>query len=96
MRWPVLTSHTVTVWSALPDASRRPSGLNATPLPEPRIGGPTGRPVSASHNCSVSFRELAETMRCPSGLNATPDTSSPHAIGAPTGWPVRASHNRSV
>ena len=57
----------------LAEASRCPSGLNATlstALVCPRIPAPTGWPVSTFHNRTV-VSTLPETTRCPSGLNAT-------------------------
>ena len=73
MGWPVSAFHNRTVSSSLAEASRCPSGLNATLSTGsvwPVSGAPMGWPVSASHNRTVSS-SLAEASRCPSGLNAT-------------------------
>ena len=99
MGWPVSAFHNRTVLSLLAEASRCPSGLNATLFTRsvcPVSGCADGWPVSAFHNRTVSS-QLAEASRCPSGLNATPT----HALvcpvsGVPRGWPVSASHNRTV
>ena len=75
-------SHTRTVLSALPEAIRCPSGLNATlnTVPVwPVSGAPMGWPVSASHSRTV-LSAPPEASRCPSGLNATLNTVSV--------WPV--------
>ena len=66
-------SHSRTVVSALPEAMRCPSGLNATLYTAfvwPVSGWPRAWPVSASHS-RTRLVALPETMRCPSGLNAT-------------------------
>ena len=81
--WPVSPSHTFTVSSPLADASRLPSGLNATPDAERHAPDHVGMPlegadflpVAASHSFTVSS-QLAEARRLPSGLNATPVTTS--------------------
>ena len=99
MGWPVSASHNRIVLSALAEASRCPSGLNATPYTGPVCpvsGAPIGWPVSASHTRTVASK-LAEASRCPSGLNATLLTRPVCPVsGAPIGWPVSASHNRIV
>ena len=72
--WPVAASHSRTVSSSLAEASRCPSGLNATPHTAPVwpvSGAPIGWPVAGSHSRTVPSA-LAEASRCPSGLNATP------------------------
>ena len=54
--WPVSASHSRTVWSALAEARRCPSGLNATLFTAPVwpvSGAPIGWPVSASHSRTV-------------------------------------------
>ena len=97
--WPVSASHSRTVLSSLPEASRCPSGLNATLFTAsvwPVSGSPMGWPVSASHSRTV-LSSLPEASRCPSGLNATLYTVSVWPVrGWPTGWPVSASHSRTV
>ena len=57
--WPVSASHSRTVASSLAEASRCPSGLNATPFTAPVwpvSGAPIGWPVSASHSRTVRRR----------------------------------------
>ena len=91
-----------TILSALAEASRCPSGLNATPNTAPvwpvsgrrdadrfaGVGDPTAAPCC---------RRSAEASRCPSGLNATLVTAPVWPVsGSPTGWPVSASHSRTV
>ena len=99
MGWPVSAFHSRTVLSAPAEASRCPSGLNATLCTAsvwPVSGAPMGWPVSAFHNRTVSSA-LPEAIRCPSGLNATLYTASVWPVsGAPRGWPVSASHSRTV
>ena len=76
--WPVSASHSRTVPSALAEASRCPSGLNAIPPTAsvwPVSGLPIGWPVSASHIRTVRSK-LALASRCPSGLNTTLSTLS--------------------
>ena len=91
-------SHNRTVLSSLAEASRCPSGLNATLSPRRcgRSAGPdrlAGVGVPQPHRVSA----LALASRCPSGLNATLFTSSVCPVrGAPIGWPVSASHSRTV
>ena len=91
--------HTRTVSSQLAEASRCPSGLNATLITGPVwpvSGAPRGWPVSAFHTRTVPSA-LAEASRCPSGLNATPLTQLVWPVsGAPRGWPVSAFHTRTV
>ena len=99
MGWPVAASHSRTVLSALPEARRVPSGLNATldtASVWPVSGWPMGWPVAASHSRTV-LSSLPEAMRVPSGLNATLVTASVWPVsGWPMGWPVAASHSRTV
>ena len=69
---PVAASHSFTVPSPLAEASRLPSGLNATsqtPLVCP-LKVSVSCPIRASHTLTVPS-ELAEAIRLPSGLNAT-------------------------
>ena len=72
---PAAASHTFTVWSRLAEASRAPSGLNATTLTELvcpfRVW--SSRPEAVSHSFTVWSR-LADARRDPSGLNATLQT----------------------
>ena len=69
------SSHTRTVWSQLPDASRRPSGLKHTddtisPCPSSVL---THAPVSTSHSRTV-VSKLPDATRRPSGLKHTDHT----------------------
>ena len=69
---PVSTSHSRTVLSLLPDASRRPSGLKHTeitprPCPSSIL---THSPVSASHSRTV-LSLLPDATNRPSGLKHT-------------------------
>ena len=69
-------SHSLTVWSRLPDASVLPSGLNATANTEsvrPVSGLPSWRCVATSHNRIVPSA-LPDASVLPSGLNATSNT----------------------
>src|SRR5215510_10075161 len=74
--------HSFTVLSALPLASRRPSGANATDETEPpwplRVA--TARCVCTSHSRTVPS-SLPLASRRPSGANATDETEAP--------WPWR-------
>ena len=56
MHAPVSTSHSRTVLSMLPDATRRPSGLKLTDFTIPRCPSSvlTHAPVSTSHGRTVS------------------------------------------
>ena len=95
----VAGSHNRTLSSTLADASRVPSGLNATdqtPLVWPVSGSPTGYLVAGSHNRTVSS-SLADASRVPSALNATDNTELVWPMsGSPTGSPAprRAGHRR--
>ena len=53
MGWPVSAFHNRIVASALAEASRCPSGLNATPYTAP-VCPVSGWPVSAFHNRTVA------------------------------------------
>ena len=69
---PVPASQTFTVPSSLAEASRLPSGLNATLMTSPvcPLRVRVSCPVPASHTFTV-LSSLAEASRLPSGLNAT-------------------------
>ena len=83
-------SQIFTVWSALAEARRWPSGLNAT-LPDHTgmalEGEQTSLPVAASQIFTV-WSPLAEARRWPSGLNAT--------LLTPLAWPLRAKSSLPV
>ena len=98
--WPVSAFHNRTVLSQLAEASRCPSGLNATPITLsvcPVSGAPMGWPVSAFHNRTVLSSPAAGQ---PMAVGAKGHTYSPRrwcpVRGAPIGWPVSAFHNRTV
>src|SRR5207245_2406166 len=70
---------------ALPEARRRPSGLNATPTPSPFSMETSSLPVAQCQIFTVSVQS-PEATRLPSGLNATLQTLAV--------WPL--GENRSV
>src|SRR4051794_1335317 len=87
------------------EASRLPSGLNATEYPplasrsvSPagcsfRVSRVTGPPVCGFHNHTPL--SPAEARRLPSGLNATDNTAAPFGSGRPTSAPVFGFHNQT-
>src|SRR5262249_44134712 len=90
---PVCASHTVTVWSLLPDTIRLPSAENATlltvlvcPL---RVSASC--PVCASHTFTV-WSSLPDTIRLPSAENATMLTHPVCPLRVSASCPVCASH----
>ena len=96
---PVAGSHNRTVPSSPAEASRSPSGLNATPITAPswpveRVTD--GSPVAGSHNRTVPSAP-AEASRRPVRAERHPTT---HAGVAGEGFtdasPVAGSHNRTV
>ena len=73
---PVAGSHSRTVPSSPAEASRRPSGLNATAITAPvwPVRVACSAPVAGSHSRTVPS-SLAEASSRPSGLNATAITA---------------------
>jgi hypothetical protein len=103
--WPVAGSHSRTVASELPVASRvRPSGSwpNATALTArvwPVSGSPNGWPVAGFHSRTVSSELTVASRVRPSDSwpNATALTARGETMsGSPNGWPVVGFHSRAV
>jgi hypothetical protein len=89
--WPVWTSHSRIVLSALPEARRLPSGLNAsldTSSVCPWSGERRVWPVSTSHSLTVRSA-LPDAIVLPSGLKATADIRAVWPLrGCPTTCPL--------
>src|SRR5207247_843881 len=89
-----VTSHSLTVWSTLPEASILPSALKATektghgyPL---RVTRPS--PLAASHSLIV-LSALALAMVLPSGLKTTEVTNPVWLLRVTRSCPVATSHS---
>src|SRR5262245_26298035 len=94
---PVATSHSLTVWSWLPEASVLPSGLYATERTQPvcplRVA--CSSPVAASHSLTV-WSSLPEASVLPSGLYATDRTQPVCPLRVARSLPVVTSHSLTV
>ncbi len=92
-----VTSHTFTVRSMLADASRFPSGLNATlktALVCP-FNVSDSAPLVASHTFTVASL-LADASRFPSGLNATLQTMLVCPFNVSDSAPLLASYCQTL
>ena len=94
---PVATSHSLIVWSLLPEASVLPSGLNATDHTPPvcplRVA--CSLPVATSHSLIV-WSPLPEASVLPSGLYATEYTQLVCPLRVACSLPVATSHSLIV
>ena len=98
--WPVAASHSRTVLSALPEAIRVPSGLNATLDTASGVAGQrladglAGGRVPQPHRLVVTAGDDARAVGAE--RHAGHRVRCGRSAAAPTGWPVAASHTRTV
>ena len=98
--WPVAASHSRTVLSALPEASRVPSGLNATLYTVLGVAGQRLADGLAGGRVPQPHRVVGAAGGEPGAVGAERHAGHRARCGRSaagrSGWPVAASHSRTV